>query len=189
MGLNNEAIERASRAVASSVRPYSSSAMNCPRRSLSCPTRKRLNPDAVLEQPQERAAVHHRDPGIAQRHHVVAPGLVLQHGALAEPSAGGETCKARGLAAAGNDAHPRQAGDNAGPVVELVTAHEDEFIGAIGFLDDAGARDLDLAFVEFARPGRDAFQVIRSNHCFIDRRLRPLLSYCTATMIPRPHAA
>ncbi len=34
-------MQRASRAVASSVRPYSSNAL---RRSLSCPSRKRLNP-------------------------------------------------------------------------------------------------------------------------------------------------
>ena len=39
---HREAIERASRAVASSVRPYSTKAMNCPSRSLSCVTRKRL---------------------------------------------------------------------------------------------------------------------------------------------------
>ena len=50
-------------------------------------------------------------------------------------------------------------------ILELVAAHEDEFIGVIGFLDDAGSR-LDLALVQFARPGPNALQVIRSNHGF-----------------------
>jgi hypothetical protein len=42
-------MERANRAVASSVRPYSSNAMNWPRRSLNCPTRKRLKPTPACD--------------------------------------------------------------------------------------------------------------------------------------------
>src|SRR5207244_99356 len=83
-----------------------------------------------------------------------APGLVLEHRALAEPRPGGQACEARRLAAAGYDAHPRQAGDNAGPVFELIAAHEDEFVGAIGFLDDTRTREFDLAVVPSARTGR-----------------------------------
>jgi hypothetical protein len=126
---------------------------------------------AVFKQPEEGAAVHHRQTCVAQRHHVVAPGLVLEHGAFAEPCPGGETCKTGGLAATGHDAHSGETGHDAGPIFEIVATHEDEFIGAIGFLDDPGARDLDLPFIQLARPGRDALEVIRSNHVSIDRRL------------------
>ena len=135
--------------------------MNWPSRSLSCADQETVERHAVLEQPDEGLAVHHGQSRVAQRHHVVARGFVLQHAPLAEPGAGGQSGKACGLAAARDDAHPRQPCDHAGPVFEMVAAHEDEFIGAIGFLGDAGAGDLDLALVQFTRPGRDALQVIR----------------------------
>ena len=44
-------------------------------------------------------------------------------------------------------------------------------IGTIGFLHDARTGDLDLPFVQFARPRRDPLEVIRSNHDRIDRRV------------------
>jgi len=46
----------------------------------------------------------------------------------------------------------------------MIAAHEDEFIGTVRFFDNPGARDLDLARVQFARPCRDLLQVIGSNH-------------------------
>ena len=67
-----------------------------------------------------------------------------------------------------------------------ITAHEDEFIGAVGFLDDAGARDLDLALVQFARPGRDALQVIRSNHDLIDGSRSLIIMLRRNINTPRP---
>src|SRR5882757_2858333 len=134
------------------------------------PYQETVEPHAVLEQPEERAAVHHRQTRIAQRHHVVAAGLLLQHRAFAEPCPGGEAGKTGGLAAARHDAHPGKSRDHAGPVIEMIAAHENEFVGAIGFLGDAGARDLDLALIEFARPGRDALEVFRRNHDPGDRR-------------------
>jgi hypothetical protein len=90
-----------------------------------------LKPTLFLEQSKEGAPVHHREPGVAQGHHVVAPGLVLEHGALAEPCPGGQAGKAGGLAAAGYDAHPGETGDDTGPIFKMVAAHEDEFIGAV----------------------------------------------------------
>ncbi len=46
----------------------------------------------------------------------------------------------------------------------MVAAHEDEFVGAVGFFDNAGARDLGFPLVQFTRPGRDALQIVCSNH-------------------------
>src|SRR5213078_199039 len=102
--------------------------------------------------------------------HVVAPRLALEHRALAEPRARGEAGETRRLAAARHRPHPRQARDDAGPVVEGVAAHENMFVRTKGFLHDAGAGDLDLLLVEFARPCRDALEIIGSNHECIDRR-------------------
>ena len=62
----------------------------------------------------------------------------------------GQAGKTGGLAAPGYNAHSGQTGDDAGPILKIVAAHEDEFVGAVGFLDNTGARDLDLAFVQFA---------------------------------------
>ena len=53
------------------------------------PDQETIEPHAVLEQPEEGAAVHHRQTGVAQGHHIVSPGLVLEHGALAKPRTGG----------------------------------------------------------------------------------------------------
>ncbi len=128
--------------------------------------------DAVFEQPHEGRAVHDGEAGVAQRHHVVAAGLILEHGALPEPGAGGQAGETGRLAAAGDRAHPGEAGDDAAPVIEAVATHEDEFVGTIGFLDDAGARDLGLPLVQFTRPDRDAPQIIRSNHDPVETRLR-----------------
>src|SRR6185436_13881100 len=52
---------------------------------------------------------------------------------------------------------------------------ENIFVGAKGFVHDAGAGDLDFPFAQFARPGRDALEVIRSNHDRIDRRVLNML--------------
>jgi hypothetical protein len=49
------------------------------------PHQEAVEADAVLEQPEEGAAVHRRQASVAQGHHVVAAGLVLEHGTLAEP--------------------------------------------------------------------------------------------------------
>src|SRR4051794_25277486 len=89
------------------------------------PDQKAIEAYAVLEQPDEGSAIHHGKSRIAQRYHVVAPRLVLEHGPLAEPGAGGQAGKARGLAAARHDAHPSKAGDNPSPVLEGIAAHED----------------------------------------------------------------
>ena len=69
----------------------------------------------------------------------------------------------------GHDAHPGKTADDAGPVLEVVASHEDEFIGAVGLFDDAGACDLALLPIQFARPGRDALQVIRCDHDPLNR--------------------
>src|SRR5438093_2652811 len=49
------------------------------------PNQKAVERDAVLEQPEEGATVHQRQPCIAQRHHIVTARLALEHGALPEP--------------------------------------------------------------------------------------------------------
>ena len=49
------------------------------------PDQEAIEAHAVLEQPEEGGAVHHGQTRVAQRHHIVAPGFVLEHGALAEP--------------------------------------------------------------------------------------------------------
>src|ERR1700760_3479745 len=52
--------------------------------------KKAVEGDAVLVKPEEGALIHQRDAGIAQRHHVVAPRLFLEHGTLAKPRTRGE---------------------------------------------------------------------------------------------------
>src|SRR5262249_21740213 len=61
-------------------------------------------------------------------------------------------------------AHAHQAGDNAGPVVEMVAAREDQLVLGIGSLDDAAARDVDLALVQSTRPRRNAQKVFARDH-------------------------
>jgi len=87
----------------------------------------------------------------------------------------GHAGQSHGLAAARHGTHSGKARDDAGPVVKGIAAHENEFVGTVGFLHDAGAGDLDFPFVQFARPGRDALEVIRSNHDRIDRHVPQLL--------------
>ena len=135
------------------------------------PDQKAVERDAVLEQPEEGATVHQRQPCIAQRHHIVTARLALEHGALPEPGPRGHAGQSHGLAAARHGTHSGKTRDNAGPVVEGISTHENIFVGTIGFLHDAGAGDLNFPFVQFARPGRDALEVIRSNHDRIDRRV------------------
>jgi hypothetical protein len=65
--------------------------------------------DAVLVKPEERTLVHQRNPSIAQRHHIVAPCLLLQHRAFTEPFSGGEAREGHGLAAPRYHPHPDQA--------------------------------------------------------------------------------
>src|SRR5207249_1531263 len=64
------------------------------------PYQKAVERDAVLEQPEEGGAVHQRQPGVAQRDHIVTARLALQHRALAEPGACREAGESRSLAAA-----------------------------------------------------------------------------------------
>jgi len=52
-----------------------------------------------------------------------------------------------------------------------------------GFLHDPGTGNLDFPIVQFARPGRDALEVIRSNHDRIDRRVLHQFICCTATEV------
>src|SRR5581483_508771 len=85
--------------------------------------------------------------------------------------------EAHRLAAARYRSHPQQPRDNAAPIVELVAAHEHQFVGAVGFLDDAGARPFQVALSEVARPDRDALEMVRRNH---DRPRQP--AFCGATM-------
>src|SRR5882724_2799996 len=119
--------------------------------------------DAVFEQPDEGRAVHQGQACLAQRHNVIAAGLVFQDGALAKPGAGHHAGEGRGLAAARDDAHPGETADHADPIFEIVAAHEDVLVCAKRFLDDPGASDLDLPVTEFARPGRDATQMLPSD--------------------------
>src|SRR5207244_2912699 len=49
------------------------------------PDQKAVERDAVLEQPEEGATVHQRQPCIAQRHHIVTARLALEHRPLPEP--------------------------------------------------------------------------------------------------------
>src|ERR671936_158142 len=107
MGLNSEAIERATRPVASSVRPCSSAPMNWPSRSLSCRTRKRLKA-TLFSNSQKKVA--------------------------RSISASLEAGEGRGFAAARHSTHPGKTGDDAGPVVEGIATHENKLVGAIGFL-------------------------------------------------------
>ena len=116
--------------------------------------------DAVLEQPHEGGALHQRNAAVAQRDHVVAARLVLEHAAFAEPGARREPRKAGLLAVARNPAHAGKAAHHAGPIIEFVAAHEHGLTGAVGPLRDPGAGDLDLRWRELARPGGDALQLI-----------------------------
>jgi len=155
------------------------------------PDQEAIEPHAVLEQPEEGASIHHRQARIAQRHDIVAPGLVLEHGSLAKPCPGGQARKTGGLAATGHDAHPGKAANDAGPVFEAVASHKDVFIGAVGFLDDTGTRNFGLPLIQFARPGRDALQVICSNHALLNRPSPTFVtsSCCIATMLPVPYTS
>ena len=71
--------------------------------------------------------------------------IYLTLGADLKLSLGDAPLPQGGLAAARYDAHPGQTGNDAGPVFKGIAAHKNAFIGAVGFLDNPRARDVDLA--------------------------------------------
>src|SRR5690606_30355769 len=87
---------------------------------------------AVLEQPHEGGARHHREPRVADRHDIVLARLVLDDRTLAEPAAGAYPREGHRLAGLRNGADLYQSRDHACPMVECIApvAH----IGALGEL-------------------------------------------------------
>src|SRR3954452_8078440 len=116
--------------------------------------------DAVLEQPHEGAAFHQRDAAVAQRDHVIAARLVLEHAALAEPGPRRQPGKTRLLAVARDPAHPGKPKDHAGPIVERDYADQDDLAGTVGPLRDHGSTDLDVRFHAAAWRGTHAIDLI-----------------------------
>lgn len=128
------------------------------------PNQKAIERHAVFEKPEESGTVHQGEPRITQCHQVVAPRLVLQHGALAEPGAGRHPGETDCLSVARHRPQPNQAGDHSRPVFKAIAAHANDLICIKGSLGNASAGTIDLLLIELTRPRGDSPQVIRGNH-------------------------
>ena len=105
--------------------------------------------DAVLVEPEEGGTIHLRQPRVAQRHHVVATRLILARfprRTTRPRSAPQSSWPCRRAIPFPSCSRPETTPHQ---IVKLVAAHKYQFIGAVGFLDDAGARP-----IQFARRSR-----------------------------------